>query len=104
MLKHRWGSNEVVDSTATDASESAEKHQSDEETRRVAINIDDNQTATAESQPGRLRLQIRRTEGKSGKFPSLEEQKLADLAWKRLGLELEPLDETDLKRVKALWL
>jgi beta-lactamase regulating signal transducer with metallopeptidase domain len=36
------------------------------------------------------------------KFPPLEEQKLADLAWKRLGLELEPLGEEDLQRVKAL--
>ncbi len=37
-----------------------------------------------------------------GKFPSLEDQKLADLAWKRLGLELEPIGEEDLKRVQAL--
>jgi BlaR1 peptidase M56/Protein of unknown function (DUF1559) len=36
------------------------------------------------------------------KFPSLEEQKLADLAWKRLQLELESIGEQDLKRVKAL--
>ena len=36
------------------------------------------------------------------KFPSLEEQKLADLAWKRLDLELEPIGEQDLKRVKAV--
>ena len=36
------------------------------------------------------------------KFPSLEEQKLADLAYKCLGLELEPIGEADLKRVKAL--
>jgi hypothetical protein len=36
------------------------------------------------------------------KFPSLEEQKLADLVWKRLGLELEPIGEADLKRVQAL--
>jgi beta-lactamase regulating signal transducer with metallopeptidase domain len=36
------------------------------------------------------------------KFPSLEDQKLADLAWKRLGLELEPIGDDDLKRVKAL--
>ncbi len=38
----------------------------------------------------------------SGKFPSLEEQKLADLAYKRLGLELEPIDGDDLNRIKAL--
>jgi beta-lactamase regulating signal transducer with metallopeptidase domain len=38
----------------------------------------------------------------SAKFPSLEEQKLADLAYKRLGLELEPIGDADLKRVKAL--
>ena len=39
---------------------------------------------------------------KNTKFPSLEDQKLADLAYKRLGLELEPIGEADLKRVKAL--
>ena len=39
---------------------------------------------------------------RTSKFPSLEDQKLADLAWKRLGLELEPIGEEDLKRVKAL--
>jgi hypothetical protein len=38
----------------------------------------------------------------SSKFPSLEDQKLADFAWKRLNLELEPIGEGDLKRVKAL--
>ncbi|MEX0610975.1 MAG: M56 family metallopeptidase [Pirellulales bacterium] len=37
-----------------------------------------------------------------GKFPSLEDQKLADLAWKRLELELEPIGEEDVKRVQAL--
>ncbi len=35
-------------------------------------------------------------------FPTLEDQKLADLAWKRLGLELEPISGDDLKRVQAL--
>ncbi len=40
--------------------------------------------------------------GTSSKFPSLEDQKLADLAWKRLGLEMEAIGEEDLKRVKAL--
>ena len=35
-------------------------------------------------------------------FPSLEEQKLADEAWKALGLELGPISEKDLRRVKAL--
>jgi hypothetical protein len=39
---------------------------------------------------------------KASKFPSLEDQRLADLAWKRLGLELESLGEADLKRVRAL--
>src|SRR6185312_6779133 len=39
---------------------------------------------------------------KHGPFPSLEQQKLADLAYKRLGIELEPIGEADLKRVKAL--
>src|SRR4051794_31262280 len=38
----------------------------------------------------------------SAKFPSLQEQKLADLAFKRLGLELEPINDADLNRVKAL--
>ena len=38
----------------------------------------------------------------SSKFPSLENQKLADLAYKQLGLELEPITEADLNRVKAL--
>lgn len=37
----------------------------------------------------------------AAKFPSLDDQKLADLAWKRLGLELEPIAGDDLQRVKA---
>jgi hypothetical protein len=37
----------------------------------------------------------------SQKFPSLEEQKLADLAWKRLGLELEPIGDEDRQRVRS---
>ncbi len=37
-----------------------------------------------------------------GRFPSLEDQKLADMAWKRLNLELEPIGDDDLKRVKDL--
>lgn len=41
-------------------------------------------------------------DGASSKFPSLEDQKLADLAWKRLNLELEPIANDDLKLVKAL--
>jgi len=36
------------------------------------------------------------------RFPSLEDQKLADLAWRAMGLELEPIGTDDLKRVKAL--
>lgn len=43
-----------------------------------------------------------RSQNKASKFPTLEEQKLADLAYKRLGIELEPIGEADLKRVKAL--
>ena len=35
-------------------------------------------------------------------FPSLEDQKRADLAYKMLGLELEPLSSDELARVKAL--
>jgi beta-lactamase regulating signal transducer with metallopeptidase domain len=35
-------------------------------------------------------------------FPSLEDQKLADLIWKRMQLELEPIGADDLKRVRAL--
>ena len=40
--------------------------------------------------------------GQSQNFPSLEEQKLADLVWKRLRLELEPIGDDDLERVQAL--
>ncbi len=36
------------------------------------------------------------------KFPSLEQQKLADLVWKSLGLEMETLDAKDLERVRKL--
>ena len=36
------------------------------------------------------------------KFPTLEDQKLADVAWKGLGVELESLGEKDLQRVKTL--
>lgn len=36
------------------------------------------------------------------KFPSLEDQKLADLAWKRLGIELEQISGDDLNRVQAV--
>ncbi len=38
----------------------------------------------------------------TAKFPSLEEQKLADAAYKRLGLELEAVGAEDLQRVRAL--
>jgi beta-lactamase regulating signal transducer with metallopeptidase domain len=34
------------------------------------------------------------------KFPSLEDQKLADLAYKRLQLELEPIGDEDMARIK----
>src|SRR5262249_18286741 len=37
----------------------------------------------------------------SSNFPSLEDQKLADLVWKRLKLEMEPIGPVDLKRIKA---
>ncbi|MGE3637119.1 MAG: hypothetical protein AB7G28_01080 [Pirellulales bacterium] len=82
--------------------ENAKTRRSDEETRRVTLGIRENQTATAESESGRLRLQIRTTESAKGKFPTLEEQKLADLAWDQLGLELEAIDDAELKRVQAL--
>lgn len=49
-----------------------------------------------------LRLPSPASAKASAKFPSLEDQKLADLAWKRLGLELEPIAADDLQRVKAL--
>jgi hypothetical protein len=39
---------------------------------------------------------------KKSRFPTLEEQKLADLAWRMLQLELEPIGAEDLDRVKAL--
>lgn len=42
------------------------------------------------------------TAASSTRFPSLEDQKLADLAWKQLNLELEPIGQEDLKRVRAL--
>lgn len=35
-------------------------------------------------------------------FPSLEEQKAADLTFKTIGLDLEPLTDEELQRVKAL--
>ena len=38
----------------------------------------------------------------NGKFPSLEEQKLADLAYKRLALELEAISDDEYRRVRAL--
>jgi hypothetical protein len=101
VLTKWWDNNEAGDTEATNAGQPIDKQRSDEESRKVTIKIDDHQTATAESQPGRLRLQIRRTDAKPSKFPSLEEQKLADLAWKRLRLELEPIDASDLQRVKA---
>ena len=90
------------DQAEESAAESTETQRSDKDVRRLSVAISDHQTATAESEPGRLRLQIRETKGSSDKFPSLEDQKLADLAWKRLGLELEPIGAGDLKRVKAL--
>jgi BlaR1 peptidase M56 len=36
------------------------------------------------------------------KFPSLEDQRLADLAWRMLQLELEPIGEQDRQRVSSL--
>ena len=42
------------------------------------------------------------THDRARMFPTLEEQKLADLAWKRLGLELEPIGQEDMAKVKAL--
>jgi beta-lactamase regulating signal transducer with metallopeptidase domain len=36
------------------------------------------------------------------RFPSLEDQKLADLVWKRLRLEVVPIGPVEMKRVKAL--
>jgi hypothetical protein len=47
------------------------------------------------------RLGLALAEPKS-KFPSLEDQKLADLAWRMLQLELEPAGDEDLKSVRAL--
>jgi beta-lactamase regulating signal transducer with metallopeptidase domain/thiol-disulfide isomerase/thioredoxin len=38
----------------------------------------------------------------SANFPSLEDQKLADAAYRRLGFELEAIGDEDQKRVKAL--
>lgn len=47
--------------------------------------------AAPESQPARS----------GNAFPSLSEQKLADLAWRRLRVELEPLSEADSKLIKV---
>jgi hypothetical protein len=52
------------------------------------------------SEQDRLEVQTATTDIQSGKFPSLEDQKLADLVWKRLGLEMEPIGDKDLQRVK----
>lgn len=41
-------------------------------------------------------------EESSGKFPTLEEQRAADVAYKLLGIELEPLTAEELARVKAM--
>jgi thiol-disulfide isomerase/thioredoxin len=45
---------------------------------------------------------IVRESSASSRFPSLEEQKLADVVYRQLGLELEPLTADELKRVRAL--
>lgn len=42
------------------------------------------------------------SDGAASKFPSLEEQKLADVVYRQLGLELESLTADELKRVRAL--
>jgi beta-lactamase regulating signal transducer with metallopeptidase domain len=42
------------------------------------------------------------TPAKRALFPSLEDQKLANLVWKMLQVELVPIGEEDLKRVQAL--
>jgi hypothetical protein len=38
---------------------------------------------------------------RAASFPSLEEQKLPDLAWKRLGLDLAPIGEEELTLAKT---
>ena len=81
---------------------------------RLEIKSQDGATIVADMQDGKLRLtadgtshaaesmvQSSQPAATTHRFPSLEEQKLADLAWKQLGLELEPLDEAYLKQVKA---
>ena len=55
-----------------------------------------------ESEQGSPAGTLVRIQATESPFPSLEEQKLADLAFKRLGLELETLDDEDLRRVKTL--
>ncbi len=62
---------------------------------------------------GDAKMQAQGPSGPSQKFPSLEDQRLADLAWRMLELELEPISGSsaaapgpsqneDLRRVKAL--
>jgi beta-lactamase regulating signal transducer with metallopeptidase domain len=79
----------------------------------LEITSQNGQTIIADLTDGRLQLTAdpKSADAKSSdnnaqpskhKFPSLEEQKLADMAWKLLGLELEPIDEAYLKQVKAL--
>ena len=80
---------------------------------RLEIRSQDGKTIVADLKDGRLQLNAdpmpaatrnldNSAQSFKRKFPSLEEQKLADAAWKRLGLELEPLDEGFLKQVRAL--
>ncbi len=66
---------------------------------RLQMQMPDGEQVTAESQDGHIRLQVHRPE--AGKFPTLQQQKLADLAYERLGLELEPIGPEDVERVKA---
>jgi hypothetical protein len=54
-----------------------------------------------EGRAGGALLRIMHTQDEP-RFPSLEDQKLADLLWRRMALELEPISGDDVKRVKAL--
>lgn len=89
-----------TDATGELATEKPEPQPAVEHHRQIEMTTSSGEHVLAESQDGRLRVQIRSR--RTGKFPSLEEQKLADLAWKRLGLELELIGDDDLQRVKAL--
>jgi hypothetical protein len=77
--------------TEADAAASSDHDAASDADQRLEVESDDE-----------LRLGIHPKSEKPSRFPSLEEQKLADLAWKRLKIELEPISQEELNRVRAL--